>query len=60
LVGGDLIHRALAQLAGGWTTPVAFSFGVYDLKQDRSFTSFAYLLLRLGLLRGVLRMFRAR
>ncbi|GFF87114.1 hypothetical protein IFM61606_02822 [Aspergillus udagawae] len=27
LVGGDLIHRALAQLAGGWTTPVAFSFG---------------------------------
>ncbi|EBA27273.1 hypothetical protein KXW98_002481 [Aspergillus fumigatus] len=27
LIGGDLIHRALAQLAGGWVTPVAFSFG---------------------------------
>ncbi|EED16997.1 conserved hypothetical protein [Talaromyces stipitatus ATCC 10500] len=27
LLGGDLINRALAQLAGGWVTPVAFSFG---------------------------------
>ncbi|PCH04424.1 Hypothetical protein PENO1_027650 [Penicillium occitanis (nom. inval.)] len=27
LLGGDLINRALAQLAGGWITPVAFSFG---------------------------------
>jgi hypothetical protein len=27
LVGGDLINRALAQMAGGWITPVAFSFG---------------------------------
>ncbi|KAH8701574.1 hypothetical protein BGW36DRAFT_101414 [Talaromyces proteolyticus] len=27
LIGGDLINRALAQLAGGWVTPVAFSFG---------------------------------
>lgn len=29
LLGGDLINRALAQLAGGWITPVAFSFGMY-------------------------------
>lgn len=29
LLGGDLINRALAQLAGGWITPVAFSFGTY-------------------------------
>jgi hypothetical protein len=27
LLGGDLINRALAQLAGGYITPVAFSFG---------------------------------
>lgn len=27
LLGGDLINRALAQLAGGVITPVAFSFG---------------------------------
>lgn len=27
LVGGDLINRALAQMSGGWITPVAFSFG---------------------------------
>jgi hypothetical protein len=27
LIGGDLVNRALAQLAGGWLTPVAFSFG---------------------------------
>jgi hypothetical protein len=40
LVGGDLIHRALAQLVGGRTTPIAFSFGVYEQKRDRSFASF--------------------
>lgn len=28
LIGGDLINRALAQLAGGLVTPVAFSFGI--------------------------------
>ncbi|OJJ08384.1 hypothetical protein ASPVEDRAFT_47531 [Aspergillus versicolor CBS 583.65] len=27
LIGGDLVNRALAQLVGGWLTPVAFSFG---------------------------------
>jgi hypothetical protein len=27
LVGGDVVSRALAQLAGGRITPVAFSFG---------------------------------
>ncbi|KAL4976414.1 hypothetical protein BDW66DRAFT_134926 [Aspergillus desertorum] len=27
LIGGDLIHRALAQLVGGAIAPVAFSFG---------------------------------
>ncbi|KAL5337964.1 hypothetical protein BJX70DRAFT_367805 [Aspergillus crustosus] len=27
LIGGDIVGRALAQLAGGWVTPVAFSFG---------------------------------
>jgi hypothetical protein len=28
LVGGDVVSRALAQLAGGRITPVAFSFGI--------------------------------
>lgn len=28
LLGGDVIARALAQLAGGPVTPVAFSFGM--------------------------------
>lgn len=28
LLGGDVIARALAQLAGGPLTPVAFSFGM--------------------------------
>jgi hypothetical protein len=27
ILGGDVVGRALAQLAGGWLTPVAFSFG---------------------------------
>ena len=27
LLGGDVVARALAQLVGGWITPVAFSFG---------------------------------
>ena len=27
LLGGDVVGRALAQLAGGRLTPVAFSFG---------------------------------
>lgn len=31
LLGGDLINRALAQLAGGLITPVAFSFGKLKL-----------------------------
>ena len=29
LLGGDVITRALGQLAGGLVTPVAFSFGTY-------------------------------
>ena len=29
LLGGDVISRALAQLAGGPVTPVTFSFGMY-------------------------------
>jgi len=29
LVGGDVVSRALAQLAGGHITPVAFSFGMF-------------------------------
>jgi hypothetical protein len=28
ILGGDIVGRALAQLAGGWLTPVTFSFGV--------------------------------
>lgn len=28
LLGGDVISRALAQLAGGIVTPVTFSFGL--------------------------------
>jgi len=27
ILGGDIVGRALAQLAGGWLTPVTFSFG---------------------------------
>lgn len=30
LVGGDVVAAATAQLAGGWITPVAFSFGKLD------------------------------
>ncbi|KAL4780666.1 hypothetical protein BJX76DRAFT_360650 [Aspergillus varians] len=26
LIGGDIVNRALAQLVGGWVSPVAFSF----------------------------------
>jgi hypothetical protein len=29
LLGGDVVARALAQLAGGRLTPVAFSFGTF-------------------------------
>jgi len=29
LLGGDVVSRALAQLAGGRFTPVAFSFGMF-------------------------------
>jgi hypothetical protein len=29
LLGGDVVSRALAQLAGGYITPVAFSFGMF-------------------------------
>jgi hypothetical protein len=28
ILGGDVVNRALAQLAGGWLTPVTFSFGM--------------------------------
>ena len=31
LLGGDVVGRALAQLVGGWVTPVAFSFGVSQI-----------------------------
>jgi hypothetical protein len=27
ILGGDIVARAIAQLAGTWITPVAFSFG---------------------------------
>ncbi|KAL8880024.1 MAG: hypothetical protein Q9198_002486 [Flavoplaca austrocitrina] len=27
IIGGDVVQRALAQLSGGYFTPVAFSFG---------------------------------
>lgn len=27
LLGGDVVSRALAQLVGGYFTPIAFSFG---------------------------------
>ena len=30
ILGGDVITRALAQLAGGVLTPVTFSFGMVD------------------------------
>lgn len=30
LLGGDVVARALAQLAGGRITPVAFSFGIFN------------------------------
>ena len=41
LLGGDVVARALAQLAGGKLTPVAFSFGtvfciVHKLSQEHS------------------------
>jgi hypothetical protein len=29
ILGGDIVHGAIAQLAGGPFTPVAFSFGKY-------------------------------
>jgi hypothetical protein len=35
LIGGDVVLRALAQLAGGRITPVAFSFGVSHFKLRR-------------------------
>ena len=31
ILGGDVVGRALAQLAGSWVTPVAFSFGTTSL-----------------------------
>ena len=34
LLGGDVVARALAQLAGGRFTPVAFSFGTVPLFTD--------------------------
>lgn len=30
ILGGDVVARALAQLAGSRVTPVAFSFGIYS------------------------------
>jgi hypothetical protein len=40
LLGGDVVARALAQLAGDRLTPVAFSFGtvciLYKLSQEHS------------------------
>ncbi len=33
LLGGDVISRALAQLSGGLVTPVAFSFGTFQIFQ---------------------------
>lgn len=36
LLGGDVITRALAQLAGGIVTPVAFSFGTLFTISRRS------------------------
>lgn len=32
ILGGDVVARALAQLAGGPLTPVAFSFGISLIK----------------------------
>lgn len=28
ILGGDVILRAIAQLAGSWVVPIAFSFGI--------------------------------
>ena len=36
LLGGDVISRSLAQLAGGIVTPVAFSFGMFFAMQRLS------------------------
>lgn len=35
LLGGDVVGRALAQLAGGRITPVAFSFGKYFSRDEK-------------------------
>jgi hypothetical protein len=37
LLGGDVVGRALAQLAGGRFTPVAFSFGMSFVKCFRGY-----------------------
>jgi hypothetical protein len=29
IVGADVVNHAIAQLAGTWLTPVAFSFGTH-------------------------------
>ncbi len=34
ILGGDVVNRALAQLAGTWLTPVTFSFGIYLVSND--------------------------
>jgi hypothetical protein len=53
LLGGDVVARALAQLAGGKLTPVAFSFGtvlqLYPL-QCRCLQMLIFL--RMGILRN--------
>jgi len=37
LIGGDVVLRALGQLAGGRITPVAFSFGESQFELQRFF-----------------------
>ena len=55
LLGGEIVNKALAQLAGGVLTPVAFSFGV--TRQTHNGTAFFLVALlirspRLGLIRS--------
>ena len=42
LLGGDVVARALAQLAGGRIVPVAFSFGTYCPPTDNFVYPFTY------------------
>jgi len=36
ILGGDIVNKALAQLAGGNITPVTFSFGESQIKRNTS------------------------